>query len=304
VRPQRAQQVRGRGQTDGRSSRARASSVPSRESQTGVEEPVVEAEGVRDDYIRSLLASTSEGIYSVDLVGRCTFTNTAGAALLRYTPEEIVGHAIHPLIHHTRADGTPYPFGECPISAVMRTGETCHLDTEVLWCRDGSPLQVEYSANPIVQRGEVAGVVVTFRDITERKRAEAALEMMARQQAAAADLGLWALTDAPLPALVAATVNLAASILDVPAAMFLEMLPEGVLRVAASEGVTTGQLGVPAGESTLLGYVLARGEAVEVEDIASETRFKIDELLQEHGASSALAAAVSGPDGSRGVLVA
>jgi signal transduction histidine kinase len=51
----------------------------------------------------------------------------------------------------------------------------CRIDSEVFWRRDGSSFPVEYSSHPIVDGGEVRGAVVTFVDITERKRAADAL---------------------------------------------------------------------------------------------------------------------------------
>ncbi|MEW6246933.1 MAG: PAS domain S-box protein [Nitrospirota bacterium] len=47
-----------------------------------------------------LLESTGEGIYGLDLQGRCTFINKAGAKMLGYQPEELVGKNMHALIHH------------------------------------------------------------------------------------------------------------------------------------------------------------------------------------------------------------
>ncbi|MDP9438088.1 MAG: PAS domain S-box protein, partial [Actinomycetota bacterium] len=40
------------------------------------------------------------------------------------------------------------------------------------WRKDGSAFPVEYASNPVFEDGEVKGAVVTFSDVTERKRAE------------------------------------------------------------------------------------------------------------------------------------
>jgi PAS domain S-box-containing protein len=47
--------------------------------------------------------------------------------------------------------------------------------TEVFWRKDGTSFPVEYASTPIHERGRLEGAVVTFTDITERKRAELAL---------------------------------------------------------------------------------------------------------------------------------
>ncbi len=55
-----------------------------------------------------ILESVDDGIYGIDLDGRLTFINEAGARALGYTPEELTGRDVHEVIHHSHADGTPY----------------------------------------------------------------------------------------------------------------------------------------------------------------------------------------------------
>ena len=56
-----------------------------------------------------LLNSTADGIYGLDLKGNCTFCNPACLRLLGYKdPNDLLGRNMHDLMHHTRADGTPY----------------------------------------------------------------------------------------------------------------------------------------------------------------------------------------------------
>jgi PAS domain S-box-containing protein len=128
------------------------------------------------DPLGLMLASTGEGIYGVDLDGLCVFINPAGARLIGYEPDELLGRNMHDLTHHARPDGTPYPEDQCPIFNAFRQGLPCRIDTEVFWRRDGSAFAVEYSSHPIVNGAQVLGAVVTFVDITARKRAEAALQ--------------------------------------------------------------------------------------------------------------------------------
>ncbi|BFU96089.1 MAG: hypothetical protein NTNFB02_28110 [Nitrospira sp.] len=121
----------------------------------------------------ALLESTSEGVYGVDLDGRCVFINRAGADLLGYQPEELIGRSMHTLIHHTRVDGSPYPAEACSIYRAYRTGRSFRADDEVLWRRDGSCFPADFSSSPLYQGGMLTGAVVTFRNIAERKNAEA-----------------------------------------------------------------------------------------------------------------------------------
>ncbi|HLA76462.1 MAG TPA: ATP-binding protein [Vicinamibacteria bacterium] len=123
-------------------------------------------------HLRLLLESTAEGIYGIDLDGRCTFINTAAARLIGYTPEQVLGRDMHALIHHLRSDGEPYPVEECPIYRAFRTPEGIRREDEVFWRADGQPFPVEYSSFPILEDGKLRGAVVTFSDISARRRLE------------------------------------------------------------------------------------------------------------------------------------
>jgi len=123
-----------------------------------------------------LLNSAAEAIYGIDLEGDCTFCNPACLRLLGYaTPKDLLGKKMHDLMHHTRADGTPYPKQDCEIYVAVREGRASHVTHEVLWRADGTSFQTEYWSYPMYKTGELVGAVVTFLDISDRKRAEQAL---------------------------------------------------------------------------------------------------------------------------------
>lgn len=126
--------------------------------------------------LEMLLESAGEGIYGIDLRGRCIFINHAGADLLGYTPDEVLGRNMHYLIHHSHGDASLMPVQACRIFRAFGEGRGCRVDDEVLWRRDGSPFAAEYASYPIRDGERVLGAVVTFSDITARKRTEAALQ--------------------------------------------------------------------------------------------------------------------------------
>ncbi|MDD2923166.1 MAG: MASE3 domain-containing protein, partial [Anaerolineales bacterium] len=124
-----------------------------------------------------VLASAGEGIYGLDMNGNMTFINQAAANMLGNSIEELLGKSGHADHHHTRADGSPSPRAECPIYAAFHDGKTHHVDSDIFWRLDGSSFPVEYTSTPNRdENGEILGAVVVFRDITERKRAEQALQ--------------------------------------------------------------------------------------------------------------------------------
>ncbi len=119
-----------------------------------------------------LLDCTGQCIYGINLQGDCTFINRATSELLGYRPEDAFGLNMHYLVHHHKADGSVYPIDQCPTYRACKKGESCRVDGEVLWRKDGTPVSVEYSSFPILDGGKVTGAVVTVVDITERKLAE------------------------------------------------------------------------------------------------------------------------------------
>jgi len=125
---------------------------------------------------RLLLESAGEGIFGVGKDRLVNFINPAGLNMLGYRPDDVVGHEIHPLIHHSRSDGSPYSVEDCPMYRSLVQGSTSHVDNEVLWRKDGTSFPVEYTSVPIRKGGTVMGSVVLFRDITVRKQAEEELK--------------------------------------------------------------------------------------------------------------------------------
>jgi PAS domain S-box-containing protein len=116
-----------------------------------------------------ILNSTAEGIYGLDGFWKCTFCNPAGIKILGYHDEkDLIGKNMHALIHHTKADGTPYPQDECPTGRAVIRGEYIHGDNALLWRSDGTSFPAEFWAYPIFKSNELIGAVVTFLEITER----------------------------------------------------------------------------------------------------------------------------------------
>jgi PAS domain S-box-containing protein len=115
-----------------------------------------------------LLEAMSEGVYGLDADGLATFVNPAAERITGWSSVDILGKNIHQFHHHSHADGRPYPDTDCPIYKTRLTGESAHCEHEVFWRKDGSCFPVEYSSTPIEEDGERLGVVVVFKDISER----------------------------------------------------------------------------------------------------------------------------------------
>jgi PAS domain S-box-containing protein len=119
---------------------------------------------------RLLLESTGEGIYGIDLEGRCTFINDSAVRMLGYSPDEMIGKSTHDLIHCKKKDGTICVPEQCGVLQSIWTGVGCRVSNDIFWKKDGRTFPVEYSS--YVENDVIKGAVVTFNDISERIKAE------------------------------------------------------------------------------------------------------------------------------------
>jgi len=168
---------------------------------------------------------------------------------------------------------------------------------------DGRAIQRHYEPRRLGGRG--AGRVCGFRDITEQRRAQVALEARTRQQEAVIELGQLALGETRLDVVMSRAVARVAQTLGVEYAGVLE-LEEGRDRLATLAGVgwkdgTVG--GVTIGtEGSEAGYALQSGEPVVIEDLRADERFRASTVLLEHGVVSGALVALRGQDLPFGVF--
>jgi len=120
-----------------------------------------------------ILNSVADGIYGVDDSGNSTFVNRAMEEITGWPAEEIIGKNQHELLHHTRADGSPFPACECPVYATFKDSVPRIIQDDIFWKKDGSSFPVEYASSPLKDdKGKTIGSVVVFRDVSDRKKAE------------------------------------------------------------------------------------------------------------------------------------
>ncbi len=115
------------------------------------------------------------------------FFNAPGAAMLGYEPEELTGLNLHQIIHHHHPDGSVYPVDDCPINQAAQGGMSVRVEEEVFWHKNGTPVPVAYAVSPMVVNGTPSGALITFSNITERKRHEAEREHLLKEVQAAND---------------------------------------------------------------------------------------------------------------------
>ena len=128
-------------------------------------------------HIRLLMNSTAEAIYGIDLDGTCVFVNPACLTMLGFENEtQLLGKKLNGLIRFVDADYSASGKSFCPGLTTIKTAQPAHSDNCIIRRADDSEFFAEYWAHVMRREGKIEGAVVTFVDISERKRAEQELK--------------------------------------------------------------------------------------------------------------------------------
>ncbi|SES90467.1 ATP-binding protein [Paenibacillus sp. NFR01] len=143
-------------------------------------------EMAEDRKLNLILNSVSAGIFCLDLSGRTIFINREGADMLGYVPSELMGLPLMERIHHPHGDASRYPLGECPIRMTLGDGMIRSQGDDIFWRKDGTSFFVNYTIAPLLYKGTICGVVLSFSDITNEReiiRAKESAEQAAQAKA-------------------------------------------------------------------------------------------------------------------------
>src|SRR5215475_676065 len=136
----------------------------------------------REAWLRTVMSSIGDAVITTDLEGCVTLINPVAQDMVGWNEAEAAGR---PLMEVFRVinEQTRRP-GENPVVRVLQGGASdVFADHEVLTARDGRETPVDKSAAPIKdEHGNLIGVVLSFRDITERKRVEKEREQLLRYE--------------------------------------------------------------------------------------------------------------------------
>ncbi len=131
-----------------------------------------EALAKNEKWLSTTLASIGDAVIATDMNGAVTFLNPVAQSLTGWSLEEACGKSMDLVFDIMNAE-TRRPV-ENPVKKVFREGKIAGLaDHTVLISKGGREFDIEDSAAPIrTDAGEGFGVVLVFRDITEKKRTE------------------------------------------------------------------------------------------------------------------------------------
>jgi PAS domain S-box-containing protein len=125
-----------------------------------------------EERFRLAMNNVASGLYTLDLQGLVTYVNPAAETIFGWTNAELLGKKMHDVTHYKHPDGTPFPASECPGLQVLQKGAELREHEDMFIRKDGSFFPVVYSASPLKEHARTVGIVVGFRDDTQRREAE------------------------------------------------------------------------------------------------------------------------------------
>ncbi|MEU8178927.1 SpoIIE family protein phosphatase [Microbispora hainanensis] len=117
--------------------------------------------------LQAAFDSAGAGIYLTDCAGSIIMVNRQAEALLGRPVAEMLGADAHDLLHRDTDDGLT-PHSTCRLMRVLEHGRPARGEESTFLRGDGSLLPVSLSAAPVLEDGQVLGLIVVFTDITER----------------------------------------------------------------------------------------------------------------------------------------
>src|SRR5437773_11276427 len=126
------------------------------------------------EWLHVTLASIGDAVITTDMKGYITFMNPVAETVTGWKLDEALGRPLDTVFKIINED-TRQPV-ENPATRTLSEGVVVGLANHTLLvAKDGSERPIDDSAAPIRNlRNEVSGVVLVFRDVTERRRAELA----------------------------------------------------------------------------------------------------------------------------------
>jgi PAS domain S-box-containing protein len=127
------------------------------------------------------LASIGDAVITTDIAGQVTFLNSVADRLTGWASADAVGKPLHEVLAIVNEE--THDVVSSPLEAVLHEGMVVGLANHtLLLARDGREIPIDDSGAPIRDdQGAIIGVVLTFRDITERRQAETALRQSQEQ---------------------------------------------------------------------------------------------------------------------------
>lgn len=135
--------------------------------------------------LQNVMDTLGEGVYMLDIEGRCTYLNGEAEEIIGWNIEELHGKNLHDVIHSHLPDGTMVAVQDCPVHQSMLQKKVFRSEMDYFQHKNGTLFPIAIVASPMMDGDTVIGSVAAFQDISERKFTEREL-LRAKNDAEAA----------------------------------------------------------------------------------------------------------------------
>ena len=242
--------------------------------------------------METMIGGMADGVMLVDGEGKSVYINPAGQKLLGRSD---VGVPIfqQPQVYRLRDEyGRAVNPDDLPAAQALATGRTVQ-DVTVTVAREDRSIALAASATPLREDGRTTGVIVSFRDITERRRLEEEMQLQAERAQILADAGAFFASNIDPVWVAQAIVERVAEVLGDWAAVILKSGESTDLRVASLYHRDMSSLGLAwsyiyrqplvVGEG-IIGQVVSTGYPALMANVGSATGTSAQENLTSYHA--------------------
>ena len=230
-----------------------------------------------EQWFSATLRSIGDAVIATDADGRVKFMNPLAETLTGWKQAEAIGRKLTQ-VFRTKSE-SDLGRGEAPNARAYRYATPTNSIDTVLIPRSGSPILIDDSSAPIKDdRGNFTGLVLIFRDITERRRAEREREQLISELDAFAHTVAHDLKN-PLSIIVGSTEMLEYDFASLPEPVFRKYL-----RTIAVKGRQMSNI-----IDALLLLASARQSNVQLKtvkmgEVVSESLERVSNMIEQSGA--------------------
>lgn len=129
--------------------------------------------------LKNITANLGEGLFVLDTQGNLSFINPEAEKLLGWNVSEVMNNKVHDFILVKNSDGTEEYANIEYILNSLGHGEIYRCENDYFVRDNNVAFPVSYVATPLLENGQVVGVVIAFQDISMRKRTEEKIRYLA-----------------------------------------------------------------------------------------------------------------------------
>ncbi|MGH9423804.1 MAG: histidine kinase dimerization/phospho-acceptor domain-containing protein, partial [Thermoanaerobaculia bacterium] len=191
----------------------------------------------------TMIAGMSDGVMLVDAEGKTAYLNSAAKSLLGRSEVAV------PIFQQAEVYGLLNEAGETidakelPAARALSNGRPVR-DAAMMIARDDRRIAISMSATPLREDSHISGVIVTFRDVTERRWLEEEMQAQAERAQILADAGAFFASNIDPVWVTQAIAERVAEVLGDWAAVILKSADSGELRVASIYHCEMASLGL------------------------------------------------------------